>query len=1147
MDNSRSLKMKLSKDVHLLRSKIKRLEKRLHRCDRLEQLLLEHEKEKDLIFKTSTDAIILADPRTGLIINCNKETLNLTGRKRKELIRKSHTVLYPKQKSRFAEKMFQNVLTAKGVTEHDCEVITKNRIIKYVRISSFLITFNNRINALFILRDISSKMQTENRLHRINQCFLSFSIDPMENINKLVKLCGELLSATCAIYNYLEGKMLHATAKWQMPENYVPFDKAQGHICYDVIRSCENKVFVIQNLNKSKYAKTDRNIRAYKLKTYVGKAVYVDRVCIGSLCVVYKHDFTPDEQDKIILTIIANAIGIEEDRMRAESGLKESHQRYLSMFENSPISLWEEDFSQVKVALDQLKKDGVKDIREYFDSNPDVVAEMVSSVRVVNVNMATLKLFKERGKKKFWQGLTSIFCKESYKAAIAQFIAIYEGKTTFECETVNQTLFGNTINVFLKWTVMPGHEDTYSKILVSIIDFTKRKQAEVALKGSEDLFKNLAENSPNIIFINQAGKIEYVNQKCVEIMGYTKDELYSPNFNFLILVAQESRQIAKDRLVKHLKGQQVIPKEYTLITKDGTKLETIISTKILPYNQRNAILGIVTDITEFKKTHKALIREKCNATVLLDLVDSIIVALDENGVVALINKCGAKILGYAQDDIIGKDWFASFLPDDMRESVRKLFNLLIEGKVESAEYIEYPILTKSGLKIISWHNNILRDATGAVKGTLSAGSDITERLETLKTQDKLSKALNKSHKQLQRLVLRDGLTGLYNHRFLIDAIEAEFSRAKRYAMNISVIMLDIDYFKSVNDLYGHKFGDLILTQFAKHLKKMVRSYDITVRFGGEEFVIISPGSDQKMSVALAERILDTVSIVDFGNPKHSIRLSVSIGIVSYPVDHSHDGMEMVSFADKLVSKAKEEGGNRFCISDPLRIKGEQKKHKELDNIQLLRSKVQKLDKRSKQVVIESIIAFAKTMELKDAYTKEHVDRTTRFAIEIAKAMKLPKKHIDLIKQGAMLHDLGKIGIGDKVLLKKTHLTKKEFEYIKKHPQIGADIIRPIQFMQDIIPLIFYHHERWDGKGYPTGLKGEEIPLGARIISIADGFQAITSDRPYRKAYPMEQVLEILQEESGTKYDPDIVKVLLKILLSKNKKVKQKRKNTKRKR
>jgi HD-GYP domain len=180
-------------------------------------------------------------------------------------------------------------------------------------------------------------------------------------------------------------------------------------------------------------------------------------------------------------------------------------------------------------------------------------------------------------------------------------------------------------------------------------------------------------------------------------------------------------------------------------------------------------------------------------------------------------------------------------------------------------------------------------------------------------------------------------------------------------------------------------------------------------------------------------------------------------------------------------------------------------------VTFLKEKIARLTRRGKQSLVESIFAFAKTIEMRDQYTGRHAERTVDYSTELAKALKLSREETERVKQAAVLHDLGKIGISDKILHKKSKLTKKEYDEIKRHPQIAADIIRPIQFMHDIIPLILYHHERWDGHGYPAGLKNEEIPIGARIISMADVYQALTSDRPYRKAFSKKQAMKIIKK------------------------------------
>lgn len=394
---------------------------------------------------------------------------------------------------------------------------------------------------------------------------------------------------------------------------------------------------------------------------------------------------------------------------------------------------------------------------------------------------------------------------------------------------------------------------------------------------------------------------------------------------------------------------------------------------------------------------------------------------------------------------------------------------------------------------------------------------------------KVVTALRESEARFRQSSLIDSDTGLYNYHYLVKIIEAEFHRARRYVHPLSVIMMDIDYFKSINDFYGYKFGDMVLRQLVKQLKKLVRRYDIIIRFGGEEFVIISPGIDRLQAVSLAQRILDAISVCNFGNHKNSVKLKLSLAVVSYPQDRAIRGIKLIDFAEQGLAKAKESGGNRIYSYAEVKKYKNQGAGRNNSSPKFLNIQIDKLTKKSNQSLVEAIFAFAKAIELKDHYTGEHVENTVHYATEIARAMDLPREEVELVRQTAMLHDLGKIGISENILLKKGKLTRSEFEEIKRHPQIGADIIRPVHFLHNLIPFIFYHHERWDGKGYPSSLKGEEIPIGARIIAIADVYQALISDRPYRKAYSKEESIKMIKEGTGTQFDPRIVCVFLKIL------------------
>jgi HD-GYP domain-containing protein (c-di-GMP phosphodiesterase class II) len=311
---------------------------------------------------------------------------------------------------------------------------------------------------------------------------------------------------------------------------------------------------------------------------------------------------------------------------------------------------------------------------------------------------------------------------------------------------------------------------------------------------------------------------------------------------------------------------------------------------------------------------------------------------------------------------------------------------------------------------------------------------------------------------------------------------------------------------------------------------MVRKYDTVVRYGGEEFAVVSSIVDRSKAVALAQRILDAVNLNNFGNSKHVVKLKLSIGVISYPGDAAISGRDLIRTAEKILNKAKEAGGNRVYSSVEVKnSKRGKAAYVESEDISILKDRLEKLTQKGNQSIVESIFAFAKTLDMRDHYTGEHTEHTVHYSTGIAKALGLSSEEVDNIKQASILHDLGKVGVSDKILHKKGKLTKREFEEIKKHPQIAADIIRPVQFLHDIIPLILHHHERWDGKGYPSGLVGPEIPLGARIISVADVYQALTSVRPYRNAFSQKDALDIIKKGSGTHFDPHIVSVFFNII------------------
>lgn len=512
--------------------------------------------------------------------------------------------------------------------------------------------------------------------------------------------------------------------------------------------------------------------------------------------------------------------------------------------------------------------------------------------------------------------------------------------------------------------------------------------------------------------------------------------------------------------------------------------------------------------------------------IILDSVPAMIFYKDKDNRMLRVNRCFSETMGKSKKELEGKtceelwpkqaDHYWNDDKEVMNSGCAKL------GILEILE-------TVKGIRWLETNKIPYRDEHGNVIGIIGFAIDVTEKKKAEESMEILNRQLVKSNRKLDRLALKDPQTGLYNHRYFKELIESEFYRAKRYAYPLSLIMLDIDYFKSINDAYGYEFGDLVLRQFAKKLRRLVRLHDYVIRFGDEEFVIVLPCSDMTGGMDLGRRLLDFTKIFNFGDTRNSVKLKLSISVVSYPEDSIFKVMDFIDLSEKILDRAKEYGGCRICSSIDIKKKGPLDEDISTLDIYHLKQRFVKLTKQANQNLIESIFAFAKTIDAKDRFTGEHGQKTVYYAVEAAKKLDLSQNEVLLIEQGAMLHDLGKVGISERILLKKGRLTKKEFEKIKEHPKIGVDIIRSIQSLHGLIPLILYHHERWDGKGYPHCLKGEEIPVGARIIALADVYQALISDRPYRKAFPRGKAIDIIRKNSGTQFDPYITNTFLKIL------------------
>jgi diguanylate cyclase (GGDEF)-like protein len=356
----------------------------------------------------------------------------------------------------------------------------------------------------------------------------------------------------------------------------------------------------------------------------------------------------------------------------------------------------------------------------------------------------------------------------------------------------------------------------------------------------------------------------------------------------------------------------------------------------------------------------------------------------------------------------------------------------------------------------------------------------------------------------------DGLTGLYNHRHFHERLEQEIARSSRFGSVFSIIIADIDLFKVYNDNYGHLAGDEVLRRIGEYIKSSIRNIDIAARYGGEEFAIILPETQMKDARVVSERIRKTI---ETNTNSRAMPVTVSIGIACWPIDGVMKE-ELINRADQALYRAKQTGRNQTCLSTDISEQVVSQLNNEAE-----------VNPRS----LSMIYALAATVDAKDHYTYGHSRKVSEYAVAIAEAAKLPRERVSIVRASGLLHDIGKIGIPDSILNKKEPLPPSEWEPIKAHPQLGVAILRHIVDLTDCLPAILHHHEHYDGNGYPNGLKGKNIPIEARILSIADAYEAMTSPRAYRKQMTAEEAIAELKSNAGIQFDPELVEVFCNIL------------------
>lgn len=612
---------------------------------------------------------------------------------------------------------------------------------------------------------------------------------------------------------------------------------------------------------------------------------------------------------------------------------------------------------------------------------------------------------------------------------------------------------------------------------------------------AEERFRNIAEMSPNMIFINWRGHVVYANEQSTKTMGYRREEFYSPQFDFLSLIAPESVSRVKKNLERHMTGEEVAPYEVTLVTRNGRRLETIVSTRLIDIEGDKAILGIITDISDQKRRQERIRESETRFRAVAQSAKDAIITVDGEGKIVFCNRSALEMFGYEKQEVLGRE-VTLLIPEELKNAhlqgmarFREMGALMKPGRIVETAGLrkgsqEFPL----EFTLSTWESNGRPHCTAILR-------DITRRRESeerLRRNYDMEKATN----TLLRISLEDSsLKEILTHS--LDLI-------------LSIRWLSLE---SQGCIFLVEADEPSLMMSAQNaLDQNIQQACHRLPFGK----------------CLCGRAASTQEMVfsDCIDERHDITYAGMVPHGHYCVPILHGG-KTLGVINLYVKEGHQwdaaEAGFLTAVADTLAgvIRRKQSEEKLADTLEHLR-----------QMLDRTVALLSTITERRDPYTAGHQRRVTKLGRAIATEMGLSKEQVEGVGTAAILHDIGKIAVPLEILTKSTRLTDIEFQFIKTHPQAGYDFLKGIPFSRPVAQIIYQHHERLDGSGYPLALKGDEIRLEARILAVSDVVEAMASDRPYRPALGSDTALEEISKNSGILYEPGVVDACLRLFKDK---------------
>lgn len=613
--------------------------------------------------------------------------------------------------------------------------------------------------------------------------------------------------------------------------------------------------------------------------------------------------------------------------------------------------------------------------------------------------------------------------------------------------------------------------------------------------------QTLTEDGASIAFYT--GKIQ------VGLNNFLRNGLFDHNADLVALFAQTNHRSLIEQ--QRVYTDQVVANWHSYLSTQQLILKNINAGNVAQANNAEQTL----QEREYADNVGSLLRLIQFNGSLISAVNAAI-QVDQNGFLLATTIAGlCTLLGIA---IVG--WLVFVTLVQRLQRLRRVVNTIEKGNIDARLEV---VGNDEIAGVSSSINDMLDTIVGLLEETMRQRNELANAEELKRLHHELQskhEALNEANARLAALATTDPLTGLPNHRTVMGRLEEEISRCQRSQETCAVLFIDLDHFKQINDTWGHRAGDAVLCETGQRLSKALRLEDFVGRYGGEEFAVILTDVTLDEAQQVAGRLQHVLADEPFEweaddtSQPTSISITGSIGVALLR-EHANTCETLIEAADAAMYHAKHTGRNRVCVS------GEEKAFAQA----LLEEDG---DERTPDIYV--LQALTAVVNAHDGDTSAHSMRMVTMAKETARMLGCSEEEVHLVRLAALLHDIGKVGVPHEILHKPGPLTDDEWSVMRRHPKIGRQILTQAGGKFELLShIVVAHHERWDGKGYPYGLSGESIPLGARILSVADSFDAMTSDRPYRKALTIAHAREELQRCSGSQYDPRVVAAFLHML------------------